>query len=84
MNPDSKARSLKSNYPYMGARVHASDLTDSRRVSKLELLALQDLSTNRSLGNIFEIINLPRRISREKTWKQTGITRAKGDVIQDD
>ena len=41
---------------------------------KLELFALQDLSTNRSLGIMFETINFPRRISNEKTWKLTGIT----------
>ena len=29
-NPDSKAWSLKSSYPYMGARLHASDTTASR------------------------------------------------------
>ena len=38
------------------------------------MLALQDLATNRLLGSMLETINFPRRISKEKTWKQTGIT----------
>ena len=63
----------KIQFPYMGARLHASDSTDSQRVSKLELFALQDLSTNRSLGNMFETINFPRRIlSKEKNMETDG------------
>ena len=42
------------------------------RVSKLQLCALRDLFTNRSLGNTFDTINFPRRISKEKNMETDG------------